>query len=98
MSEYSVYKHGDKAMMKRFIDCPDVFRMVCISDRQLEIIRAMKEIFNNAMLSSDLRDYLGCSIQSASTQLTKLWYTGYIERRTIVDDSGGIKHVYRSVI
>ena len=97
-SGYSAFNTADdKKLMKLFLDCPDYVRRVIITDNQIDLIYTIKEVFCNAMTARNLANHRGISIQAASTMLSNLWRTGYVVRNTIPDETGGIKHVYKTV-
>ena len=90
----------DKKLMKLFLDCPNYIRQVVISDHQISVINSIRE-HNESLFGLNTRTIANLnntSIQSMSTQLNKLWKTGYLSRKERIVESGGIEYLYRSVI
>lgn len=83
----------DKKFRKLMLDCPDVVRESILGDKEIEIARLVHKL-PTPVYSRDIADYLGISVQNASTQLKHLVKAGYVSRHEVVSGSGGIEFQY----
>lgn len=88
----------DKKIMKSFIEMPEQFRKIVISDSQISIVRAVQSCGYPSMTSRDLSRYKGISVQSATQRLKRLWELGYLTREERIDGTGGIIYRYSSAL
>jgi predicted transcriptional regulator len=77
-----------------FIQWPDTFRAVILSDEQLALYRLVRK--NIELTSAEAADALGISVQSASTRLNVLKKKGYLGRIPRVAASGGTEYAYHT--
>ena len=88
----------DKKIMKAYLDMPEQFRKIVISDSQISIVRAVQRCGYPTMTSRELSNYKGISVQSATQRLKRLWELGYLSREERIDDTGGIIYRYSSAL
>ena len=91
-------KNQNEGLMKSFLASPQLYKQVILSDKQLELYETVKSYKSQGCTSRQIIFDIGGSIQSISTQLYKLWTTGYIERKSKTDPTGGVIYIYRCAI
>lgn len=95
MSNYRRIPADILNLMKVFIKHPQMVRGVILTENQACLVEYIRDEEMGATASM-VSDWQGCSIQSASTKLTRLWYRGYLNRIEELDPTGGIRYVYKS--
>ena len=84
-----------RELMKRFLASPVDYKSVIITDHAIDLLGAIENHSYPTISSGELADKWDISVQSASTQLVKLWAKGYLEREERIHPTGGIVYRYR---
>ena len=85
----------NKNLMKLMVECPGTYRQVHLSDPQLDLFEHVRR--GDCVLSRNVAEAFGISIQSASLRLNQLFKKGYLIRHAVASESGGIEYQYRAV-
>ena len=67
-------------------------RDLILCDNQIDLLKRIVSM--HPVGSNDIANDLDVSIQNASAKLKRLHRAGYLERKMITSDSGGIEYVY----
>lgn len=70
-------------------------RGLLLNDSQVELVRAIES--TGSMDTATLAKQLGVSLQNASAKLHRLYTAGYLHRKMVSAESGGIEYVYTAV-
>lgn len=96
MTEYVSYTAtSDKALMRTYFKNREGLEKIRLSDHQVKVISRINTLDEPSITSKILSDSMRISLQSASSQLSRLWHKGYLERRSVVQESGGVEHRYK---
>ena len=62
-----------------------------LTDHQRNILDCLKQDRS----AKEVSDIFKCSLESMSSKLAKLYARGYTDRRSVVDETGGIYYLYK---
>lgn len=87
-----------KTMRRIFLENPQLYKSVILSNHQAEIINLIKQRPKQSITSFDLSQRLKISIACASKTLRDLWLRDYLDRSEEIDVTGGIIYRYRVTV
>ena len=68
-----------------------------LSHRQSEVVGYIRRSGPFGQTASQIADAFNTSVQSASTQLRSLYLRGFLDRKTLIQPSGGVEYAYAVV-
>ena len=94
-------RHANSALLRKdlmlsVLENREYFKDVFISQRQCDIVNFVVSKFK--CFSVDVANKFDISVQSSSTQMKRLYEIGYLDRKEVCSDSGGIEYEYTCAI
>lgn len=84
--------------MRLVLDSPEQAKRLMLSENQAKLVNMIRAEGTLSVTARRMADEERVSIQSMSSRLATLWQRGYLERRSSIDETGGIIYLYRSVV
>lgn len=86
-------RNFNETLRMSMLNIPDFVNSIRLSDKQINLVRSIQQE-DYGMTTHDIANELNITTQNASTQLSKLWRKGYLNRTKRSDVTGGDIYEY----